>query len=965
MAIIETLTLGFGAGIAKGVLKIWLQDQAIALNVSSSIVDLIKTKTKDKLAQRKANRQFEEIGEKVAKQLLQLFEAEGVDPEDEGLASASHAAGDTLNKTPITSELLVENNLDPSTLAAHFHASAPNATKYFNQLETAFYDRVISEACQYIIDIASQLPSFTERTFAQVLLRENLILEKTDLILEEVQRLRGDRKIDAAEQDAAKFETEYRRAVIRRLDQLELFGADLSSASQRYRLSVAYVALAVEQKVVSEDDLGLRDNVSFENAAKFDTGDELQEDEDQKEVISVDQAISKSNRLFVRGPAGSGKTTLLQWVAVRAASKKFEDPLADWNEKIPFYIRLRDCAAKGLPAPEQFPQLVAPTIAGTMPDQWVHKQLDIGRAVVLVDGLDEVTQQRRGDVHKWLEDLISVFPNPNYILTARPYAAEEDWLFKEGFVETELQEMELADIHAFVEHWHEAVRQELQNEDLKVELSEFQENIKEVLIEDRSIRNLATNPLLCAMLCALHRDRKQQLPSDRIELYRACCEMLIQRRDIERRIRIQDYPEIGYRQKRLLLDDFAYWLIKNGWSQVTEKQADDRFDLKLKNMEGIPEATDGSNIRQLFLHRTGILRQPIQGAIDFAHRTFQEFMAAQAALDEGDIGVLIKNAHDDQWREVIILSAGLARKNESELIVKSLIERGDHEPKNRQQLHLLAVGCLETSIELRHEIKKHVQERLEALVPPKSIAEAKTLAASGELVLPYLTRNPANKSKITIACMRTLALVCTEKSTSILSEYVNDSRLGVQKEILRLPQWLGHQLSHTVFSNVHLSKWDLWHTSSLDSFQYMSSLSQLNLTWMRYIRDLSPLTEMTKLTSLSLVGSKVGNSALADITPLEKMTKLTSLELAGHSRVSDLRPLRLLINLSSLTLNGLDLVSDLKPLEKLPNLSSLTLLDLPQVSDLGPLAKLENLQTLRLSPPLRKKVPPDLAGLID
>ncbi|TDI80938.1 MAG: hypothetical protein E2O79_08460 [Caldithrix sp.] len=44
MALLEMLTLGIGAGIAKGVLKIWLQDNEIALNGSEEIVELIKAR---------------------------------------------------------------------------------------------------------------------------------------------------------------------------------------------------------------------------------------------------------------------------------------------------------------------------------------------------------------------------------------------------------------------------------------------------------------------------------------------------------------------------------------------------------------------------------------------------------------------------------------------------------------------------------------------------------------------------------------------------------------------------------------------------------------------------------------------------------------------------------------------------------------------------------------------------------
>src|SRR5207302_7338323 len=96
------------------------------------------------------------------------------------------------------------------------------------------------------------------------------------------------------------------------------------------------------------------------------------------------------------------------------------------------------------------------------------------------------------------------------------------------------------------------------------------ERLKEEVRRNRSKRILATNPLLCAMLCALNRERHQQLPSDRIELYEACCELLIERRDVERHISLAQYSAaaLSYTQKRLLLADLAYWFVRNGWTEA-------------------------------------------------------------------------------------------------------------------------------------------------------------------------------------------------------------------------------------------------------------------------------------------------------------------------------------------------------------------------------------------------------------
>jgi len=44
----------------------------------------------------------------------------------------------------------------------------------------------------------------------------------------------------------------------------------------------------------------------------------------------------------------------------------------------------------------------------------------------------------------------------------------------------------------------------------------------------------------------------------------------------------------------------------------------------------------GSSMPQV--ERSGIIRESTVNQVDFAHRTFQEFFAAKAAIDEGDSG---------------------------------------------------------------------------------------------------------------------------------------------------------------------------------------------------------------------------------------------------------------------------------------------------------------------------------------
>ena len=658
-------------------------------------------------------------------------------------------------------------------------------------------------------------------------------------------------------------------AVARNLNVLQLIGADVSLPNRRYKLSVAYITLSVTQMQ------------SFSPIIKH-SSIQPYEDEPTQDIVSINAALASSHRLIIRGLAGSGKTTLLQWIAVRAATRSFEGQLTEWNECIPFYIRLRQYSQSTLPKPEAFLNFAAPAIAGMMPDKWVHHVLRSGRAIVLVDGIDEVSAAQREEVHTWLRDLVETYKDISVIITSRPHAIEEGWINHEAFSDTMLQEMELADIFLFIDHWHESIKQELLTVEEKNELDPLAEHLKERVKHTHAIRNLATNPLLCAMLCALNRERRQRLPINRIELYEACCSLLLGRREKESRIDLSDYPELNYTQKRRLLDDLAYWMTKENLQEADTSVVDARFKRKLANMPNISLDTTGKAVRRLLVERAGIIREPITGQIDFTHRTFQEFFAAHEAIATMDIEQLVANAYNDQWREVIILAAGLATsKTQCEQLVSGLIKRGDKELRHRYQLHLIAVSCLETAIELGPEVGEEVEMRLSHLIPPKNMTDAKALASAGELAVKHLAKKGKLTAATCAACIRTLSIIGSDTALEMLEGYAYDQRETVINELLRAwndfdgEAYVKRVLLKT-FQNKSAIR--LARPPSEDRLHFLrnlTSLTSLYLSRCSQLSELTPLTGLTSLTSLNLSFC----SQLSDLTPLAGLNSLRKLKI--------------------------------------------------------------------------------------
>jgi hypothetical protein len=509
-----------------------------------------------------------------------------------------------------------------------------------------------------------------------------------------------------------------------------------------------------------------------------------------------------------------------------------------------------------------------------------------------VDGIDELPNPMRPFVKAWIDGLAQDFPESRIVVTSRPAAAEEGWLAKEGFDDSELQPMDLEDIQSLIEQWHEAAKQD-RPESEKTELDIYKTSLKETVRSNAPIRRLSVTPLLCAMICALHWDRRQHVPSDRMELYRIALEMLLDRRETERGM--ADFPQfakLNMRSKESLLRNFAYWLMRNNRSDAQRDEAQQCLNRAQKSFSG--NKYNLSELLQFLLERSGLLREPIEGRIDFIHRTFQEFLAAKQAILERDIDFLINNAHLPEWRETLILAAGHAGEKDADKLVSGLLERAATEPKRRHSMVLLAIGCLETAIDLPAATRAKVRIELAAIMPPKSMAETNDVAAAGEIAIPHLRGQRHKSGKIVTACIRALTNIGGEASLMALKEYTNDWRTAVIRELFRAQTYFDQPIMDT-----------------------------LNWKW--------PILELC-------------SSKINDLSSLRNLTQLQTLNLAYCEKICDLSPLRKLTNLRTLNLAGCDKIIDIEPLSDLPNLEELFLtsanIDLSSLSSLISITKL-------------------------
>ena len=188
MPIIETLAIAIGTEVAKSVLKRWLQNRTVAEGHESSLSDMINSAGADYLAQRSGERQFETLADKIAEELLPLFEGAAIP--DGRRKTIAWRAQETIAAGRFDATVLLQGDLEPSALREFLLSGRPEATRDLSKVELDLYDRVIDESASYIIDIASQLPSFAEHSVGEVLRRETAIISRVDEVLREIRLIR-------------------------------------------------------------------------------------------------------------------------------------------------------------------------------------------------------------------------------------------------------------------------------------------------------------------------------------------------------------------------------------------------------------------------------------------------------------------------------------------------------------------------------------------------------------------------------------------------------------------------------------------------------------------------------------------------------------------------------------------------------------------------------------------------------
>ncbi|MFJ9866667.1 NACHT domain-containing protein [Streptomyces sp. NPDC101165] len=554
----------------------------------------------------------------------------------------------------------------------------------------------------------------------------------------------------------------------------------------------------------------------------------------------IDALLADRPRTLLRGEAGAGKTTLVRWLAAHAANGTLGPKLRRLNRLVPFVVALRDVQARG----GRFPAVSELLSAGRVvtddaPEGWSRRVLEAGRGLLLVDGLDEIPERDREEARRWLTALLDRYPRTRCLATVRPSAVARDWLAEEGFAELTLLPMNDQDIVTFIGAWHDAARLECDQlheagraaEEREL-LGTLEASLLPRLVESPALYRLVRTPLLCAVVCALHRRRRGLLPTTRWSLFRAALAMLLGGRDAERGVGRSDVL-LDSDEQHALLQPLALRLLRTGQEQLTHDQAIEQLALTMRDMPRIRARAEPERVLRFLLDRSGLLAEPSDGAVQFIHRTFQDYLAAKELHESGRLSEALKHAHEAAWTDVIVMGVGHATRKEAHHVVRRLVRIGDtaRHPVVRRWHHLLAALCADSLLSLDAELMEKVRARVAALLPFKDAAETLDFARLGDWVVDLLPGPEGLDDRQAEYVVKALTEIRSASARRALRGFASHPAAAVRLELVA--GWYRHpaeEYARDVLSGVRLDSVTVPSRAHLTALARLGSVRGLVLT---------------------------------------------------------------------------------------------------------------------------------------
>ncbi len=422
-------------------------------------------------------------------------------------------------------------------------------------------------------------------------------------------------------------------------------------------------------------------------------GREITRIEGLGETWDILELLHQHNGLILLGDPGAGKTTVLKFLALKLALGEGRE--LGLGDRLPFLVPLSGYANALAKTGVRLDTFIADhfhQLGADLPMREIQaRALKAGKALVLLDGLDEVKDlglrhevvervEHFYSFHRQLEnggsedaatgagEGVMVRPAGNrFLLTSRIVGYREVRPTVQGLAECTLIDFGKPEIEEFVGKWTLAVERQAWGTGRLAE-SEAEEERQALLtaIHDiEGVGRLAANPLLLTIL-ALMKRQDVVLPARRVELFDRYINTLLSSWNRARGLGRPASLELDVLRTQRILAPLALWMhqVSPGVGLVKRSELTRWLEVWFAERGAEDPEAEARRLLADVRQETSLLLERGAGEYGFIHLSFEEYLAAMAIAFRGpqEVGpiveVLAAHAGDSAWREVSLLSVG-------------------------------------------------------------------------------------------------------------------------------------------------------------------------------------------------------------------------------------------------------------------------------------------------------------------
>lgn len=394
--------------------------------------------------------------------------------------------------------------------------------------------------------------------------------------------------------------------------------------------------------------------------------------------FSLDEALKRFRQIMLLGKPGSGKSSILHHLALRAHAS---------GSELAVLIKLSALAEKVRSDDSLWPYVLRKVESdfGMGVAAAFGERAPEGRALLLLDGVDEVRKEQRALLVRAVERMLLQHKGLRCVVSSR--LAADCWL-DDRIPHMQAAELNQEEIAAFVMKHKQC--------DNPATAETQSSRLIKTITSSRALGVLAPNPLSLRLLCLLDHGT-DGLPVDQVALYERAIVTLLETwpaNRVARRVNVS--PE----QLRQALASAAAWMHHQGQHDATSGEW-------LRQLaEALPRSSAKTReqlavccMDAATLH-SGILVEASPERFEFLHLTFTEYLAADHYIRQGLLRELAAQRNDSRYVQVIRFAVEILKRvkrnaDEAGRFLQMLAEEAQGQPERIQHPHLLLVArCL-------------------------------------------------------------------------------------------------------------------------------------------------------------------------------------------------------------------------------------------------------------------------------